>query len=220
VFAGRAVIGIVGGIGSGKSFVASVFGQLGCLVVDSDRLVADAYREPTVLCRLREWWGDAAFAADGTVDRRFVASRIFTDPDARARLEALIHPLVHAQRERLMAAAAGDAGIVAFVWDTPLLFESGLHRSCDAVVFVEAPASVRLQRVQKTRGWDASELARREKSQWPLDSKREMSDYQISNAAETGDPAGSVARPIEKTPVATQVQAVLMQILARAKPLA
>src|SRR5438034_2598695 len=92
VFAGRPVIGIAGGIGSGKSFVARVFGQLGCYVIDSDRLVADAYRDPAVIERLRNWWGDEAVGADGSVDKPFIASKVFNNIADRQRLEQLIHP--------------------------------------------------------------------------------------------------------------------------------
>ena len=67
-----------------------------------------------------------------------------------------------------------------------LLFEVDLHRQCDVVVFVDSPNELRLQRVREKRGWDAAELARREISQWPLDSKREISDYVVSNTADAG----------------------------------
>jgi dephospho-CoA kinase len=203
MFAGKPIIGIVGGIGSGKSHVARLFGQLGCLVIDSDAQVRDAYRDPRVVATLKQWWGDAAFHPDGSVDRSAIAAEVFTHPDERRRLEALLHPMVHAARERAMAAAA-DPAIVAFVWDTPLLIETGLHRECDAVVFVDAPLEVRLERVRATRGWDAAELARREKSQHPLDRKREISDHLVRNTADAGPD------------VRGQVRDVLSRILAAA----
>jgi dephospho-CoA kinase len=187
MFAGKPIIGIVGGIGSGKSFVARQFGQLGCLVIDSDQQVRDAYRDPAVKSTLRQWWGDAAFTPGGDVDRAALAAKVFTHPEQRRRLEGLVHPWVHEARRRAMAAAADDPGVVAFVWDTPLLIEAGLHAECDAVVFVDAPLDVRLARVRATRGWEAAELARREKSQTPLDTKRGISDYQIRNTTDAGD---------------------------------
>src|SRR5687768_9172845 len=104
--AGKPVIGIVGGIGSGKSHVARLFGELGCLVIDSDAQVREAYRDPAVLGTIREWWGDAVFRPDGSLDRSAVAARVFADPSERRRLEGLVHPLVHAARERRMQEAA------------------------------------------------------------------------------------------------------------------
>jgi dephospho-CoA kinase len=164
--------------------------------------VAEAYRDPGVLATLREWWGDEIISADGSLDRRAVARRVFNDPGQLKRLEGLVHPLVNAARERAMASAAGDAPIRAFVWDTPLLLETGLNKQCDAVVFVDAPEAQRQARVRENRGWEASELARREKSQWPRDRKREISDYVLSNTADAGFARG-------------QVRDVLSRILAK-----
>jgi dephospho-CoA kinase len=80
-----------------------------------------------------------------------------------------------------MEAGAADGQVKAFVWDSPLLFETKLSTECDATVFVDAPLAVRLSRVRETRGWDQSELARRENSQLPLDKKRSISDYIVVN---------------------------------------
>jgi dephospho-CoA kinase len=184
VFSGKSIIGIVGGIGSGKSFVASLFGELGCLVIDSDRQVASVYRDPDVQKTLRQWWGDAVIGPDGNINRSLIASKVFNNPLERERLEQLVHPRVHAAREAAMRQAANDPTVVAFVWDTPLLLETGLNRECDAIVYVDAPLEQCLQRVKNSRGWDEAELARREILQSPLDSKREIADYQVSNAAD------------------------------------
>ena len=101
-----------------------------------------------------------------------------------------------------MAAAADDPQVLAYVWDTPLLFEAGLARECDAIVFVDAPVGQRLERVLRTRGWDEAELLRRQKSQWPLDKKAAISDYVVTNAADAESARG-------------QVRHVLSLILAR-----
>jgi dephospho-CoA kinase len=204
VFAGKPIIGIAGGIGSGKSFIARLFGELGALVISSDDQVTDAYRDPEVRRTLRQWWGDDVIRPDGQINRRLIGGKVFADPLERKRLEELLHPRVHAARERAMAeaAAANNPRVVAFVWDTPLLFETDLHEQCDAVVFVDAPLETRLARVATARNWDAAELARRENSQWGLDRKRDFADYVISNTA-----GEDVARG--------QVQDVLSRILAK-----
>jgi dephospho-CoA kinase len=201
MYAGKPIIGVAGGIGSGKSFIARVFGELGCYIVDSDKQVRDAYRDPRVRQTLEEWWGPEVMR-EGEVDRAFIAKKVFNDPAERHRLEQLLHPMVNAAREREMAAAARDPNVVAFVWDTPLLFEAGLAAACDAVVFVEAPPEARLQRVRQSRGWGPDELARRENLQWPLDKKREISDHTLSNTADA-----AFARE--------QVRALLPRILAK-----
>jgi dephospho-CoA kinase len=128
------------------------------------------------------------------VNRRAVAARVFADEAERKRLESLVHPLVNAERESRMAAAADDTNVKAFVWDTPLLVETGLHTRCNAVVFVDTPLPTRIARV-KGRGWSEQELARRENLQMPLDKKRGMAQYVIRNAAEA-DTARSQVRQV------------------------
>lgn len=184
MFAGKPVIGIVGGIGSGKSFVARQFGERGCLVIDSDEQIRQAYLDPEIQQTLRQWWGDAVFTPQGEIDKSAIAAKVFQHPPQRQRLEHLLHPFIARQRDRLMRSAAEDPQVLAYVWDTPLLFEVGLDRQCDAVVFVEAPLSQRQQRVQQTRGWSDKELENREKFQLPLDKKRQMAHYIVVNTAD------------------------------------
>lgn len=179
----KPIIGIIGGIGSGKSFVARLFGELGACVIHSDDSVHRVYLRPDVRQTLRDWWGDGVIDPSGAVDRKAIARIVFSDPDQRKRLEAYIHPLVHEDRRQVMAEAEHDPSVTAYVWDTPLLVEIGLHTQCDAVVFVDAPMEMRVNRVVQ-RGWMAEELARRENSQMPLDNKRAISDYVISNTAD------------------------------------
>jgi dephospho-CoA kinase len=124
---------------------------------------------------------------------------VFDRPAERKRLEDLVHPRISEMRNARMKAAAGRKDVLAFVWDAPLLFEVGLHRHCDAVVFVEAPEAVRKERV-KERGWGADEIALREKSQLPLDKKRSLAQYIVQNTADA-----AFARE--------QVERVLSQIL-------
>jgi len=202
VVEGKPVIGIVGGIGSGKSFVARLFGEFGCVVIDSDAQARAAYRDPLIRETIRAWWGDEVFLPGGEINRPAVAKKVFGDEGERRRLEGLIHPWVDAARRSEMSAAANDPQVVAYVWDTPLLFEAGLATQCDAVVFVDAPIEQRVRRVRETRGWDEAELLRRQKSQWPLDKKRRISDYVVTNTADADYARG-------------QVREVLSRILAR-----
>jgi dephospho-CoA kinase len=202
VFGGKPIIGIAGGSGSGKSFIAKLFGEMVALVVDSDQQVREAYQDVGVKKVLREWWGEGVFDERGEISRSAVGRRVFADPAERVRLEGLIHPRVDEARKRQMNEAASDPQVVAYVWDTPLLFEAGLAAECDAVVFVDAPLEERVRRVRLTRGWDEAELLRRQKLQWALDKKRRISDYVVTNTADADYARG-------------QVRDVLLQILAR-----
>jgi dephospho-CoA kinase len=174
------VIGLVGGIGAGKSTVARAFEALGCLVIDSDARAKAALDRPDVRNALVSWWGSGVLNGSGRVDRARVASIVFADPAQRARLEALVHPIVRQDRAQMIAEAAGR--VRAVIVDAPLLFEAGVDAECDAVVFVDAPPERRLARVRDTRGWTPEELARREAAQMPLEEKRRRSNFVIDNA--------------------------------------
>lgn len=173
------VIGIAGGVGAGKSAVAAALADLGCLVVNSDDLARQALEDPEIRRTLRDWWGEAIFDEHGRIHRRAVADIVFTDPLERARLESLTHPWIERKRKARFAAAGPE--VPALVIDAPLLFEAGLDRICDAVLFVDTPRSTRLERLAASRGWDEAELDRRESSQLPLDEKRRRSDHTIVN---------------------------------------
>jgi dephospho-CoA kinase len=183
----KPIIGLAGGIGAGKSFVAGLFGEMGCIVLSADDAVTEAYAELAVRRQLRDWWDEQAFDSAGQVNRRWIAERIFTDAQERQRLEALLHPRVEAIRRAKMEQLAGDPATLAFIWDVPLLFEAGQDRQCDIIVFVDSPLSQRLERVKASRNWDEQELFRRENLQMPLDKKREMSDYIVVNAADAAE---------------------------------
>jgi dephospho-CoA kinase len=116
-----------------------------------------------------------------------------------------VHPLVNQTRERLMSQAGDDPKIVAFIWDTPLLFETGLNKVCDRVVFVDAPLETRARRVKERRGWSQEELAQRENLQMPLDNKRRIADDQVVNAADS---------EADLNHLRAQVRQVLSRILA------
>jgi len=198
VFQGKPIIGIAGGIGSGKSYVASLFAELGCVVVDSDAAVREIYMQPAVREQLREWWGDKVLTPAGTVDRKAVAQRVFANAAERERLERLVHPLVHQLRVRQMTdAMAQSAAVKAFIWDTPLLFETGTYKECDTVVFVDSPLEIRQKRVAN-RGWDEAELARRENLQWPLDKKRSLCNDVIVNSGNGDDARGQVGQVLSR----------------------
>jgi dephospho-CoA kinase len=177
------VIGLVGGIGAGKSHVARVMEGLGYAVVDSDKEAKAALDRPEVREQLVKWWGPSALDATGRVDRKRVAEIVFADPAQRTRLEALVHPLVKLRRAELIARAMAD-GRKGVVLDAPLLLEAGVDQECDYVVFVEAPMEVREARV-KARGWETGELRRRENAQLPLEEKRRRADITIVNDGPT-----------------------------------
>jgi dephospho-CoA kinase len=199
LYQGRPIIGLAGGIGSGKSEAARLLGEMGCAIIDSDAQVRAAYGSDSVRRELRAWWGDAVFMPDGSVNRKAIAQRVFDSPAERTRLEKLVHPVVAAARDREMVEAAKDKKVLAFVWDTPLLFEAGLNRQCDAIIFIEADLAQRLSRVAISRGWSQEELLRRENFQWALDKKRNFSDYVLKNVSSPDEFRGKIRETLAQT---------------------
>ncbi|MFM1832033.1 MAG: Dephospho-CoA kinase [Planctomycetota bacterium] len=183
--AGPPTIGLAGGIGAGKSRVAALLAELGCVVSDSDADARAVLADPEVIATLRSWWGDDVVGVDGAIDRGKVAGRVFTDVEERRRLESVLHPRIHERRAARFAAAPPDTR--AFVIDAPLLFEAGLDAECDAVIFVDASRPTRLARVAANRGWSDEELARRESAQWPIDRKRSLATLIIDNTTNDED---------------------------------
>lgn len=195
-YRGRPVIGLTGGIGSGKSTVANLLRDLGCVVCDSDALGRAALHDPVIREQLVARWGDDVLDADGEIDRSAVGAIVFSDPEERRFLQSLSHPWIERKR-REQFEAAGDH-VPAFVIDAPLLLEAGLGGQCDAVIFVDAPPELRLERVRRSRGWDEAELHRREQSQWPLDRKRQSADYVVVNDVDEDTLAGAVRQVLAR----------------------
>jgi len=174
------VLGLVGGIASGKSFVASLFAQLGCAVVDADRLTDDLLREPATRRALGKRFGKEIFTPSGEVDRGRLADKVFADREALEALNSLMHPELCARIRRALQAARRQ-DVPAVILDAPLILEKGLDRLCDFVVYIRASAEVRRTRAQESRGWPPAEVARREAAQVSLKAKRERADYVIDN---------------------------------------
>jgi len=190
------IIGLAGGVGSGKSTVAGILRDLGCFVTNSDEQARAALRDPEIKQTLVRWWGDRVLdATTGEIDRSVVASIVFNDREERRRLETLTHPWIEARRREEFAAA--PPGTKAYVIDAPLLFEAGLDRACDSVIFVDAPEAIRQARVQASRGWDSGELARRESAQMPLDLKRKRAHHMVQNDGDLPELQRQVSRILE-----------------------
>lgn len=151
---GLFILGLVGRAGSGKSTVARAIVADGGALIDADQIgheVTD--QDPEVRRALAAEYGDEVYLEDGSLDRRRVAARVFADPAARARLDALVHPriLARAWEELNRLRLIGHRGVV--VLDSALLLHWGMERSCDAVLAVRAPEPERVARLVASRGW-------------------------------------------------------------------
>ena len=190
------IIGLAGGIGSGKSAVAAILGELGFVVSDSDARARAVLERPEVVAELIASFGKGVLDAQGRPDRKAIADAVFGDAAKRKTLEGIIHPRLHEERAVLVEAARAReaAGVVI---DAPLLFEAGVDAECDAVIFVDTPHAERLRRVTEGRGWTTDELARREAAQMPLEEKRRRSHAVVANDGDLGALRRGVAAALE-----------------------
>ncbi len=172
------VIGILGGIGSGKSTVAAMFGKLGCVVLDADAMVHELLNEPETVERIRKTWGEGVIDR-GAVDRKALAARVFSSRTELENLQRIVHPPV-VERMRAEIEECRRRGVRCVVLDAPLLLEAGLEGWCDVLVFVDVPEEERRRRLSERLS--ASEVDVRESRQIPLDMKRKKAHHVIDNS--------------------------------------
>jgi dephospho-CoA kinase len=186
-------VGILGGIGSGKSAVARGLAErFRSVVIDADRIGHQVLVFPEVITQLRTVFGEAIFDGD-QVDRKRLAVLVFGDEprhrEAREALERIVHPEIARVAQSLIADA--DASTELIVLDAAVMLEAGWEKLCDFLVFVDTPFDDRLSRIRGQRGWTVDDLHAREASQLPLDEKRKAADFVVDNS-------GSLEESIEQ----------------------
>jgi len=188
------IIGLSGGIGSGKSTVTTMLEALGATTICADSVVHELQAPHTpMLKEIAEAFGEGVIRADGSLDREALGAIVFRDDAARARLGLIVHPPVIAEMMR-RAKAAVDAGVPVVVVDIPLLFEgrksgrgSGAIMDFDLTVAVWVPAEVQIERTMARDGCDRGEAERRVAAQMPIEEKRQLADRVIDNAGDVAE---------------------------------
>lgn len=175
------IIGLTGGIGSGKSTVAQLLVQEGWVLVDADRIARDIV-EPgqPALAELADAFGEDILQADGSLDRGLLASRAFASREKTDLLNSITHPRIQEETQaRFEAARQGGADFV--VYDMPLLVDKGLHNDMDATIVVDVDVEERVRRLVEYRGLEESDARRRIAAQIPDDVRRAAADFVIDN---------------------------------------
>jgi dephospho-CoA kinase len=194
------VIGLVGGIGAGKSLAAAALAEKGLRVLDADTIGHALLAQRPARDKIVGRFGPGVLRADEEgversepdVDRQALGRIVFADPTARRDLEAILHPAMRKTFERAIA-RAGRNGLPGVVLDAAILYEAGWDRLCDAVLFIDAPREVRLSRLAAQRGWSGDDLDAREAAQTPLDAKRGRADAVLENDGPPEALRGAVA---------------------------
>lgn len=178
------VIGILGGVASGKSEVSQRLGWLGAEVLDADRLGHEVLREAAVRQAVQRRWGQRVMDSAGEIDRRKLAEVVFaTGPESTrdlAYLEGLTHPRIGQRLCERLAELRGQS-VAAAVLDAPVMLKAGWDRLCQRIIFVDAPRSIRLARARR-RGWTETDFSAREAAQESVEVKRRRADTTFDNA--------------------------------------
>jgi dephospho-CoA kinase len=191
----KPVLGLVGGIGAGKSTVAAALARHGGRIVAADPLGHEALEQPDIFARIVEEWGDRGIlTAEGKVDRKKFGRIVFPSPVERSRLEHLVHPYIEKRIREEVDKAIADPAAKFVVLDAAIMLEAGWDGVCEKLIFVDAPRSVRLDRVQQQRHWTDQDLANREAVQMPADRKKERADVVVDN----GGPAEATTAQVDE----------------------
>ncbi|MCH2213263.1 MAG: dephospho-CoA kinase [Fuerstiella sp.] len=178
------IIGILGGIGSGKSSVIRHVTEFQLQIIDADKVGHDLLQDTDILKQLSEIFPASVFDTTGQVIRSGLADRVFGDSPghraALAQLQLIVHPGIQAEIKSQIRSVAPD--VDAIVLDAAILLESGWADECDHLVYIHTPESTRIQRVTSTRSWTVEEFQRRELVQLPVYIKKQRADFIIDNS--------------------------------------
>lgn len=177
------VIGIMGGVASGKTTVAGMLGSFGAKVIDADKIGHGFLGVPEIKEKLVKRWGKDILDKEGAVDRSKLSRLVFSDAKALRELNDILHPLILGAIRREIARSEGGMVVV----DAALLYETGLAELCDLLIFVAAEERVKKERAVNDRRWNSEEVARRERFQSSAEEKSRMAHHVIDNNFSTED---------------------------------
>ena len=177
------ILGVTGGIASGKSTAAALLGELGAQVISADQIAREVVEPGSeVLAQLVQIFGGEILTREQTLDRKRLGAIVFDDPDARAQLEGVMHPAIAELSRQRLAAAAQKNPLV--VYEAPLLFEANAQERVDRVLCITVDPEIQLQRVQERDSCSEAEAQARIDAQMPQSKKAELSDYIVDNSAD------------------------------------
>ncbi len=191
------VIGLTGGIGSGKSTVSRWLSQQGVPIIDADRTVHGLYHEPETIAAITAAFGQDILTDTEEIDRKALGRIVFADDQARKQLEKILHPRVRVAMEKQQKALE-QAGERICVWDVPLLFEAGYGSQMDELWVVWVPLDIQKQRVMERDALSAEEVALRIQAQYSLGEKRNKADVVIDNSGKWEETVVRLRKEMER----------------------
>jgi len=189
----KPIIGILGGICSGKSSVAAEFCKFGCGIVDADEIAHGLLNEETVKGKIISIFSNDILDEQGKIDRKKLAKEAFIDTQKISELNSIVHGQVLSKAEELINQYNSNPKVKAIVLDMPLLMEVGWDKKCDKLIFVDCKRQLRAERAQKYCDFDENELKIRENFQISLDKKKKISDNVVNSNSDFLDLSRQVA---------------------------
>ncbi len=177
----KPIIGILGGVGSGKSTVAAEFAKLGCKTIDADKIAHELLERKAVKERIISVFGEDILGPAGKIDHKKLADIVFADADKLSSLNDIVHRLVLARAEQLINQYNRQNQVKAIVLDIPLLVEVSWEKRCDKLIFVDCKRQIRLRRAKQRGFFDENQIKIRENFQISLDNKASITDNIIDN---------------------------------------
>jgi dephospho-CoA kinase len=178
----KPLLGVVGGIGSGKSAVAERLASRGGHLIVADRLGHEALEQPEIRAQIMKRWGERVRTDNEAIDRKKLGAIVFASPVERANLEFLVFPYIEKRVREEVQKSETDPNRRFTVLDAAILLEVGWNNLCDRIVYVDTPREIRLSRLEPSRGWTDDELARRELAQMPLPEKQKLTHATLDNS--------------------------------------
>ena len=189
----KPVVGLLGGMGSGKSSVAAEFAKHGGKVIAADQLGHEALRQPEIRDTIVKHFGGDVVAKDGSIDRKKLGAKVFAEERQRKTLEKLVHPWITQRIDEEIAQANAQDEVLFIVLDAAIMLEAGWNNVCDWLVYIHVPREQRLERLARQRGWSEKEVGAREQAQMSLAEKQRLADFTVDNAGSPGQTARQVA---------------------------
>lgn len=172
------IIGLTGGIGSGKTTVANLFEIMGCAIYNSDDRAKELYYLPSVKQKVIDLLGKGAYKDDTCIDKDFIAQKVFGDTTLLHQLNSIIHPAVKSDFEYFVKQFPSDKIIIK---ETALLFETDIYKTIDINILVTAPKELKIQRVMKRNSVSREEIEKRMQAQWSDEKKASLANFIIKN---------------------------------------
>lgn len=171
------IVGLTGGIGSGKTTVAKLFETMGCVIYNSDEAAKQVYYLPNVKQQVIDLLGKEAYLNANVIDKNYISKQVFSNTEALHQLNAIIHPAV--KQDFIQFQARYPSSII--IKESAILFETGIYKDLDKTILVTAPMDVKVERIKKRNASTEEEIKKRIEAQWTDEQKIALADFVILN---------------------------------------